>query len=175
MEYQIRLAGSGGQGLILAAIILAEAAIQAGYNVVQTQSYGPEARGGASRADVIISKGEIDYPKVTNPNLLLVMSQQAYDKFSCLACLDGTIVVDSTFVDNICAAHCQVVSVPITKAVLDHLGENQMANVAALGVLAARQTILKPEFVREAIRYRVPSHKLDINLAAFDLGIGLDK
>ncbi|MHB8170503.1 MAG: 2-oxoacid:acceptor oxidoreductase family protein [Thermincolia bacterium] len=167
MEYQIRLAGSGGQGLILAAIILAEAAIHAGYNVVQTQSYGPEARGGASRADVIISKEEIDYPKVTNPNMVLVMSQQAYDKFSCQG---GTIVVDSTFVNNICDAHGELVSVPITKAVLDNLNESQVANVAALGVLAAHQTMLQPDFIREAIRHRVPPHKLDLNLAAFALG-----
>jgi len=175
MEYQIRLGGSGGQGLILAAIILAEAAILAGHNVVQTQSYGPEARGGASRADIIISEEEIDYPKVTDPNLLLVMSQQAYDKFSCLACQDGTLIVDSTFVEKICAAHCQLVSLPITKAVIDRLGEVQVANVAALGVLAAYQTIIKPDFIREAIRHRVPPGKLELNLRAFELGMEIAK
>ena len=81
-RWEIRLSGTGGQGLILAGIILAEAAIIDGFNAVQSQSYGPEARGGASKAEVIISDEEINYPKIGNAGILLAMSQKAYDKYS---------------------------------------------------------------------------------------------
>ncbi|MEA3375983.1 MAG: 2-oxoacid:acceptor oxidoreductase family protein, partial [Chloroflexota bacterium] len=81
-RYEVRLAGTGGQGTILAGIILAEAAIREGKNVVQTQSYGPEARGGASRSEIVISEGEIDHPKVLEPNVTLCMSQEACDRYS---------------------------------------------------------------------------------------------
>ena len=81
-RYEVRLAGEGGQGMILAGVILAEAAaVHDGLNAVQTQSYGPEARGGASRSEVIIARGDIDYPKVMSADFLLCMSQEACDKF----------------------------------------------------------------------------------------------
>src|SRR5512136_1101622 len=95
-RYEVRLAGEGGQGMILAGVILAEAAaVHDGLNAVQTQSYGPEARGGASRSEVIIARGEIDYPKVTAADLLLCMSQEACDKFYPEVKDEGCIVVDS--------------------------------------------------------------------------------
>ena len=98
-RYEVRLAGEGGQGMILAGIILAEAAaVYDGLNAVQTQSYGPEARGGASRSEVVIAQGEIDYPKVLNPDLVLSMSQEACDRFCDGVKEDGLVVVDSTTV-----------------------------------------------------------------------------
>ncbi len=98
-RFEVRLAGEGGQGMILAGVILAEAAaVYDGLNAVQTQSYGPEARGGASRSEVIIARGEIDYPKVMAADLLLCMSQEACDKFYTQVKDDGCIIVDSTHV-----------------------------------------------------------------------------
>ena len=84
-HWEFLLSGSGGQGMVLAGLILAEGAVMAGKNAVQTQTYGPEARGGASKAEVIISDGEIDYPKVVKPDFLLAMSQDAYSKYAPLA------------------------------------------------------------------------------------------
>src|SRR5512139_2762594 len=98
-RYEIRLSGSGGQGLILAGVILAEAAgIHDGKYVCQTQSYGPEARGGASKAEVIISDEEIDYPKAMKPDLLLAMNQRSCDTYLFDLKPNGVLVVDSTFV-----------------------------------------------------------------------------
>jgi 2-oxoglutarate ferredoxin oxidoreductase subunit gamma len=95
MRVEFRLSGSGGQGLLLAGIVLADAAIQDGKNAVQTQSYGPEARGGASKSEVVISDGEIDYPKATAPDFLLALTTDAYRNYG-LPMKRGTIIVDST-------------------------------------------------------------------------------
>lgn len=101
-RYEIRLSGSGGQGLIVAGIILAEAAgIHDGKYVCQTQSYGPEARGGASKAEVVISEEEIDYPKAIKPDVLLAMNQKACDAYFFDMKPDGMLVVDSTFVKQL--------------------------------------------------------------------------
>ena len=93
---EIRLSGSGGQGLILAGIILAEAAIIDGKNAVQTQSYGPEARGGASRSEVIISNGSIDYPKVSKSDILLALTEEAVIKYKGSLKEDGLLILDSS-------------------------------------------------------------------------------
>jgi len=95
MRVEFRLSGSGGQGLLLAGIVLAEAAIQDGKNAVQTQSYGPEARGGSSKAEVVISDGDIDYPKATAPDFLLALTTDAYRSYG-LSMKKGIIITDST-------------------------------------------------------------------------------
>ncbi|HPE37518.1 MAG TPA: 2-oxoacid:acceptor oxidoreductase family protein, partial [Spirochaetales bacterium] len=111
MRTEFRLSGSGGQGLLLAGIVLAEAAILEDKNAVQTQSYGPEARGGASKAEVVISGEDIDYPKATDPDYLLALTQESYKSFGPLMG-KGTIIVDSSVAlsDDIKA---RTVSVPI--------------------------------------------------------------
>ncbi|NLH86708.1 MAG: 2-oxoacid:ferredoxin oxidoreductase subunit gamma, partial [Firmicutes bacterium] len=114
MRKEIRLSGYGGQGLILAGIILAEAAMRDGYEVVQSQSYGPEARGGASRAEVIISDEPIDYPKVTSPDILLLMSDQACKRFAGSVCEGGTVIVDSGLVTSVPETPGIVNGFPIT-------------------------------------------------------------
>ena len=95
-KIELRLSGSGGQGVILAAIILADAAIEQGINAIQTQSYGPEARGGSSKAEVIISKNEIKFPKVTNANILLALTQNSYDKYIASLDKNGILVVNDS-------------------------------------------------------------------------------
>src|SRR6056297_751908 len=96
-RFEIRLSGAGGQGMILAGIIIAEAALhEEGLNVTQTQSYGPESRGGASRAEVVLSKDVIDYPKVIRPDILVSLTQKAYDKYHDDVKKDGIIIVDDS-------------------------------------------------------------------------------
>ena len=112
-RFEVRLAGAGGQGLILAGLILAEAvAIYDGRNAVQTQSYGPEARGGASKSEVIISDGRIDYPKVMSADVLLAMSQEACDEYFFGLDPDGLLIVDSELVERVPSS--RAVEVPIT-------------------------------------------------------------
>ena len=108
---EIRLSGSGGQGLLLAGIILAEAAILDGKNAVQTQSYGPEARGGASKSEVIISEGDIYYPKVRKPNVFLALTQEAYNKYVGSTCEEGVIIADESV--EITDVKCAKNSLPI--------------------------------------------------------------
>lgn len=97
-QVELRLSGSGGQGLLLAGIILSEAAILENKNAVQTQSYGPEARGGASKAEVIISHDDIDFPKVTIPNIVLALTQVASDKYIETVAEDGIVIVDDKII-----------------------------------------------------------------------------
>ncbi|MBS3783746.1 MAG: 2-oxoacid:acceptor oxidoreductase family protein, partial [Anaerolineae bacterium] len=111
-RYEIRLAGTGGQGAILAGMILADAAIRDNRNAVQTQSYGPEARGGASRSEIVISAGEIDYPKVLEPDITICMSQEACDRYSTQMRKDGLLILDSDHVSR--APTTRAVRVPLT-------------------------------------------------------------
>ena len=113
-HYEIRLSGAGGQGLILVGKVLAEAAaIYDGLNATQSQSYGPEARGGASRSEVIISDGDIDYPKAENIDLLLALTQEACDKYIADLKPDGILIVDSQMVTKIPDGNFKVVALPI--------------------------------------------------------------
>jgi len=110
--------------LVLAGLVLAEGAVRAGKNVIQTQSYGPEARGGASRAEVIISDGDIDYPKVVRPDLLLAMSQEAYDRYGPLAHASGALVlVDQEFVQDFSRERDRVVALLLTSAAAEKIGK----------------------------------------------------
>src|SRR5665647_932364 len=99
-KYEIRLSGSGGQGLILAGIILADASLIQGINAVQSQSYGPEARGGASKSEVIISEEEIYFPKVQQCDLLLCLTQKSYDEYIASLKNDGILIIDDSIIMN---------------------------------------------------------------------------
>ena len=118
MRKQMRLSGSGGQGVITAAIILAEAAVSEGKDAVQSQSYGPEARGGASKSEVIIDDGTIFHPHVKHPDFVLAMTQKAADKYYTDLADDGMLVIDSDLVPD--APNVKnVVSIPITKLAVE--------------------------------------------------------
>jgi len=122
---EICLSGAGGQGLILAGIILAEAAsIYDGKEAVQTQSYGPEARGGASRSEVIISNDFIDYPKVIESDILLALTQDACNKYVKNLSRDGILVVDSSIVKEIPSIPAKIYKFPVTKIAQERLGTN---------------------------------------------------
>jgi 2-oxoglutarate ferredoxin oxidoreductase subunit gamma len=168
-RYEVRLAGEGGQGMILAGVILAEAAaVYDGLNAVQTQSYGPEARGGASRSEVIIAKGEIDYPKVMDADLLLCMSQEACDKFFDEVKEDGLVVVDRNNVSRI-PSH-RAVAVPISQIAEQATGRSITASIVALGVIAGLTGVVSRQALEKAVCERVPAGTEETNLKALAAG-----
>lgn len=171
---EIRCSGSGGQGILLAAAILAEAAAALGRRVVQTQSYGPEARGGASKAEVIISDESIDYPEVQQPDISLVLSQAAYVKYARDTRPGGLLIYDSGLVevdpDDATTVRC---GLPFTQVAADQLGKKVVTNIVALGALAGVSGVLPVAAVRDAVLNRVPPRFRALNEQAFDLGLGL--
>ena len=168
-RYEIRLAGEGGQGMILAGVILAEAAaLHDGLNAVQTQSYGPEARGGTSRSEVIIARGEIDYPKVMSANLLLCMSQEACDKFGADVKDEGLIVVDSTSVSRL-PSH-RAVAVPISQIAQEATSRRLTASIVARGLVGGLTAIVSRPALEQAVAGRVPRGTEEMNLKALAAG-----
>lgn len=172
---QISLSGTGGQGLILAGIILAEAAIIDGKEAIQSQSYGPEARGGASKSEVIISDESIDYPKVLVADVLLAMSQEACNKYVSMLKTDGKLIVDSTLVLNVPEVKAQVVSLPITRTAREELGNAMFANIIALGALVGSTGIVSRDALVKAVLARVPKGTEERNQKALELGFGMGK
>ena len=168
---EIRLTGAGGQGLILGGIILAEAAaIYDGLNAIQTQSYGPEARGGASKAEVIISSEEIDYPKVTSPDILLAMNQEAFQKYSAGLKSDGMLIIDSTYVETEAPKSGQFYSIPITEIARAEVGRTIVANIVAMGVIVGLTGIVSREALEKAVLRRVPKGTEELNRKALEAG-----
>jgi 2-oxoglutarate ferredoxin oxidoreductase subunit gamma len=170
-RFEVRLAGTGGQGMILAGIILAEAAaIGGGMHVVQTQSYGPEARGGTSKAEVIIASGQIDYPKVIQADLLLAMSQEACDRYGRAVQPDGWLVVDQDAVRRV-PPHPRTVRVPITQFAEEATGRKITANIVGLGMIVGLTEIVSRDAVINAMENRVPGGTKEINRKALEAGL----
>ena len=168
-RYEICLSGSGGQGLILAGIILAEAAgVHEGKHVAQSQSYGPEARGGASKAEVVISDGEIDYPMATRLDLLLAMNQKSSDSFYFDLKPEGTLVVDSTFVTQ--TPTTKAICIPFTEIARKELGREMVANIIALGALVTLTKVVSLKSLEAAVLARVPKGTEELNRKALQLG-----
>ena len=170
---EIRLAGSGGQGLITAGIILAEAAILDNKNVVQSQSYGPEARGGASRAEIIIADGPIFFPKATWVDILLAMSQKASDQYSFDLKTGGIFIVDTTYVNQIPTS--SALAIPISSRTREKFGKELFSNIVALGVICEATKVVSAQALQAAINARVPDGTEKINEEAFTFGIKLAK
>ena len=173
MRVEFRLSGSGGQGLLLAGITLAEAAIHAGKNAVQTQSYGPEARGGSSKAEVVISDEEIDYPKATDPDFLLALTQESYRTYG-PGMNKGLIVTDSSVALDP-AIKARTVALPILATAADKVGKKVVANIVALGVLGGLSQIASTDALKKAVLGRVPKGTEDLNIAALQAGLALAK
>ena len=173
---QLRLSGTGGQGLILAGIILAEAALLDGKLAIQSQSYGPEARGGSSKAEVLISSNPIHYPKVTTPNVVLAMSQEACNKYTKDLKDDGILITDKLFVDKL-PEHFKgkVYELPITHTAKEDLGRALVANIVALGALVKLTGVVSTESLTKAVLARVPKGTEALNEKALELGMGLIK
>ena len=169
-RYEVRLSGSGGQGLIMAGIILAEAAgIYEGKHVCQTQSYGPEARGGASKAEVVISDEEIDYPKAIKPDLLLAMNQKACDSYFFDLNPKGMLIVDSTFVKQVPTT--RAIPIPFTQIARTELKKEMVANIIALAALAKLTGIVSLKSLEAAVLNRVPPGTEELNKKALEAGI----
>ncbi|HDZ90516.1 MAG: 2-oxoacid:acceptor oxidoreductase family protein [Deltaproteobacteria bacterium] len=169
-RYEIRLSGSGGQGIIMAAIVLAEAAgVYDLKYVCQTQSYGPEARGGTSKAEVIISNTPIDYPKAIRPDLLLTMNQEACDTYFHDLKTGGLLVVDSTLVRQI--PPCRVAAIPFTKIAREEINKEMVANMVALGAVGELSPVISLKGLEQALMARVPRGTEDINRRALNAGI----
>ena len=170
-RYEIRFSGAGGQGLITAGIILAEAAsIVEGKHAVQSQSYGPEARGGASKAEVIISDGPIDYPKATVVDACLAMTQEAADKYANGIKKGGVLLLDSDFVKNEPKGDFKIYKFPIIRTAKEEVGREIVGNVVALGAMIALTDVVKRESGLKAVLAKVPEAFLDLNKKAYNMG-----
>lgn len=173
-RYEVRLSGAGGQGLVLGGVILAEAvALFEGINAVQTQSYGPEARGGASKSEVIISDGDIDYPKATEIDLLLSLTQEACEKYSVDLKEGGILIADKRMVTKLPEGNYKVYHLPIIDTAKEKAGKVFVANIVALGAIAALVESVSYENVEKAVLNRVPKGTENLNRRALNLGYEL--
>ena len=169
-RYEIRFAGSGGQGIITAAIVLAEAAgVYEGKYVCQTQSYGPESRGGSSKAEVVVSEKAIDYPRAIKPDLLLAMNQESCDAYFSELKPDGLLVVDSTLVTQ--TPTSRVVAIPFTQIARKKLKKELVANMVALGAVGFLSQVVSLKSLEAALIARVPKGTEKLNRQALRAGI----
>jgi 2-oxoglutarate ferredoxin oxidoreductase subunit gamma len=168
-RFEIRLSGSGGQGMILAAVMLCDA-IGAGSNknVAQTQSYGPEARGGASKADVVVSDGEIYYPKAIKLDLLLAMTQESLDSYFSGLKDRGILIVDDVLVTHVPTKNYY--GLPFTRLAREECGHIMVANVIALAAIAEITGIVSREALEQIVLSRAPRGTEDKNRKAVEVG-----
>jgi 2-oxoglutarate ferredoxin oxidoreductase subunit gamma len=168
---EIRVAGFGGQGVILSAMIIGKAAsIHEGGYATLTQSFGPEARGGASSASVILSKTPVLYPYVERPDILVVMSQEACTRFSPELKDNGLLLVEEDLVRiSSMKSGVRVYGCPATR-LAEELGRRMVLNVVMVGFFAAMTNAVSPDSLRQAVADSVPPSTRDLNLRAFDKG-----
>ncbi len=173
---RIVFTGSGGQGVITAAIILAEAAVTyEGMNATQSQSYGAAARGGATRSDIIISDEEINYPGVLRPDILVCLTQTAYTNFAGIIRPGGLLILDPRYVKPAREADAYQVSIPIYETVMEKIGKPIVFNITMLGALLGVRPLFSPENVIKVVADRVPADFEALNREAFALGVELGK
>jgi 2-oxoglutarate ferredoxin oxidoreductase subunit gamma len=168
---EIRIAGFGGQGVILSAIVIGKAGciFQDGYSTM-TQSFGPEARGGACSAQVILSDTPVLYPYVSTPDILVVMSQEAYTLFSPQLKRDGILIIEEDLVRiGELPPGVRVYSIPATR-IAEELGKKMVLNIVMVGFFAAVSQVVDPDAMRKAVAASVPEAYRDLNLKAFDRG-----
>lgn len=172
-KMELRLAGSGGQGVILASVILAEAAVQSGKYTAQSQSYGPEARGGACKAETLISDDPIGFTKVQQPTFLMALTQKALDTYTralpenCLVLVDEGLTVPENLNGH------RVLRLPILRTAKETVGRAQTANVLAVGCINALLGITDMETLKKAASLHIPRGTEEINLKALAEGVKL--
>ncbi len=170
MRYDIRLSGSGGQGLIIMGIILAEAiGVYDGKYVAQTQSYGPEARGGSSKAEVVVSDEEIDYPKAMKLDLLLAMNQRSCDDYFMDLKPEGILIVDSTLVHQLPVP--KAYEIPFTRIAREKFKREMVANIVALGAISQLTGVVSKKAIEAAVLARVPKGTESMNKDALQAGM----
>ncbi len=175
-RYEIRLSGSGGQGLILAGLILAEAAaVYDGKNAVQTQSYGPESRGGSSSSVIIISNQDIDYPKAVKVDVLLALTQEAANKYAGDIKDEGILILDEEMVRDIPVEKYKICKLPIIATARTQVGKVIVANVVALGVITGLTKVVSIDAIKKALFSKIPKGTERLNLIALEAGVDLAK
>jgi 2-oxoglutarate ferredoxin oxidoreductase subunit gamma len=167
MKKEIRICGFGGQGIVLAGVVLGEAAVKAGHFAVQTQSYGPEARGGAARSEVVIASEPIDYPRVLQADVLVALSQPGYDKYREDLSSEGVVVVEEEIVKADGA-----LSQPFIRTA-EKAGHKIVANIVMLGYLAALLDIVPADVLEQTVLANVPAGTEELNRKAVRAGLTL--
>ena len=172
-RYEMRFAGSGGQGVILASVILAEAAVIAGLRTVQSQAYGPEARGGVSKAETIISREEIWYSKVTHPDFLLALTQASLDAYTKTLAKGAVVMMDDSLTVPEGLDRKRVIAIPILRSAKEVVGRAFTANIVAVGAINAALRLFDEGCLLEAVRRHIPAGTEEINKKALDAGAAL--
>ena len=172
MKTQIRISGSGGQGIILAGILLAEAGIIDGKKALQSQSYGPESRGGSSRADVIISDEIIYFPRAVKLDTLLCLTQEAADKFIDALKSAGTFIYDSSQI-RINPIEGEAIGIPFSELSIKKFKTTMVTNILSLAFTCRITNTVSLYALRKALRKRIKPKYVDINLKAVRLGVRL--
>ncbi len=168
MRREVRISGFGGQGVVLAGYILGKAAsLFDGKEATLIQSYGPEARGGAASAEVVIADEPIAYPHIEKPDILVVMSEEAYRTYGNSLRPGGRMILDQDLVNL--EEGVEAVRVPATR-LAESLGRRIVANIVMLGALVAATAVVTQEAMVEAVRTSVPPRTVDLNLEALELG-----
>jgi len=168
--------GSGGQGVITAAIILAEAAVlHEGLEAVQTQAYGAAARGGATRSDVIVSDSTINFPKVIQPNVLVCLTQEAYTKFCDIIRPGGLLLTDPRYVTPQLKVDARQREIPMYETVMEKIGKPIVFNICMLGAVVGLTDLVQPESIIKVLEQRIPSGFLEMNQQALDLGLEMGR
>ena len=173
MKHEIRIAGAGGQGVVTAGRILAEAAILSGLNATHTQVYGPQSRGGASRSDVVIADGDIGFPLADSIDLLVVLSEEAFARFGADADPAATMLVDEQAVPEGVAQSDTTHVYPVVEAARTVSGGQIAVGVVALGMLQGFAGVVQSDALRSAVAARVPARHREMNFEALDAGLGL--
>jgi len=172
---EVRIAGLGGQGVVLAGKILGRAAVYDGKRVVQTQSYGAEARGSAAKSEVIIADERVGFPMVRKCDVLVAMSQSAIDKYLKDLKEDGILLADESMVTGIPKIKARVFVVPATKMAETKLKSKICANMIMLGALTKATGITSQEAVKKAITENIPKEAQKVNIQGFKIGLELGK
>ena len=171
-RHRLVFSGSGGQGIITAAVILAEAAVlHENLIAVQTQSYGAEARGGSTRSDVIISDSVIYFPKVIQPNILVCLTQEAYNKFNPIIRPGGLLITNTHYVKTHMKVDARQRELPMYQTVMEKIGRPIVFNICMLGALIGITDLVKPESIKKVLKTRIPSDFLEMNQKALEIGI----
>lgn len=179
---EIRIAGFGGQGIILAGIVIGKAAaLYDGLNAVQTQSYGPEARGGASRTEVVISDQEIDYPKVQRPDILVAMSHEALIKYlddlkdEGILIIDPDLILEEEILPFVKEHNIKLYRAPATRTAEEEIRLRIVANIVMIGAITGITRVISEKAARNAVKVSVPPGTEDKNISAFEAGLKLAK
>ncbi len=168
--------GSGGQGVITAAIILAKAAaIFENKNAIQSQSYGAAARGGSTRSDIIIDDSEIYFPKVIQPNILVSLTQESYNKFSGIIRPGGLLLVDSKYVIIGKKVDAKHIALPMFDTVMKEIGKPIVFNICMLGALIGVSGLIKPASILKVLETTIPEDFMEMNKKALDIGMAMGK